>query len=109
MKISEEQLLQSGFTCNDLQKLKRYLVKKELTLDMVVSDLSRRFQAAVCLTIGIVAIFIAILLLASRENIISTGIAMIFALLVVWFFQPPILAWKSWCFRKKCLSGKIHP
>lgn len=109
MAINEEKLLQSGFTPSDLQKLKRYLVKNELTLDMVVSDLSRRFQAAILLTAGIMAIFIAILFLASKENVISSGIAIFFVLLIVWFFQPPVLAWKSWNFRKKQFSGKKYP
>lgn len=101
MKISEEKLLQSGFTPAELQKLKRYLIKGELTLEMAISDLSRRFLAALWLTSGLVVVYVITLFLASRENIISLGVAMLFALLVIWFFQPPVLAYKSWAFRKK--------
>ncbi|WP_034949236.1 hypothetical protein [Erwinia oleae] len=105
MNISEEKLLRSGFTGAELQKLRRYLVKNELTLDMVINDLSKRFQAAFWLTVGILVVYTVTLFLASKENIISLGIALLVALLITWFFQPPVLAYKSWAFRRKMLNG----
>ncbi len=105
MKVSEEKLLQSGFTGAELQKLKRYLVKDELSLAMVINDLSKRFLAALWLTVGIILVYIVTLFVASKENIISLGIALLVALLITWFFQPPVLAYKSWAFRRKMLNG----
>lgn len=105
MNISEEKLLQSGFSDAELQKLRRYLVKNELTLDRVINDLSKRFQAAFWLTAGIILLYTVTLFLASKENIISSGIALLVALLITWFFQPPVLAYKSWAFRRKMLNG----
>lgn len=46
MSITEAKLLASGFTSSDLQKLRKYITKDALSLDMVISDLSRRFNAA---------------------------------------------------------------
>ena len=105
MNVSEEKLLQSGFSDAELQKLRCYLVKNELTLDKVINELSKRFQAAFWLTVGMLLLYTVTLFFASKENIISLGIALLVALLITWFFQPPVLAYKSWAFRKKMLNG----
>lgn len=101
MATNEQTLLDSGFTQKDVLKLNRYQRNNQLTLDNVISDLSKRFQSALLLTSGLVLIYIITLFIASRENIISMGIALIVALAITWFFQPPVLAWKSWQFHKK--------
>lgn len=101
MTINEQTLLNSGFTQKDVLKLNRYQKNNQLTLDKVISDLSKRFQSALLLTSGLLLVYIITLFIASRENIISMGIALLVALAITWFFQPPVLAWKSWQFRKK--------
>jgi hypothetical protein len=105
MSINEDELLQAGFTPEDLQKLKKYIIKDELTLGMVIGDLSKRFQAALILTFGIIVIFILTLFLASQEGIISMGIALLAGLVIIWVLQPPVLSYKSWIFRKKIING----
>ncbi|GAA3612370.1 hypothetical protein GCM10023078_44110 [Gibbsiella greigii] len=105
MIVSEEALLKSGFTHTDLKKLKNYLIKNELTLDLVIGDLSKRFQAAIGLTAAILVAYAFVLTMASRENVISVGIALLVALAIIWFFQPPILAYKAWTFRRKYNRG----
>jgi len=96
MAITEEKLLESGFTPADVQKLRKYIIKGELPLDMVISDLSKRFKAALLLTLFLIIVYLIVCSVASRENIISLGIAMGIALLIIWFFQPPLLAYKAW-------------
>lgn len=101
MAITEEKLLASGFTSSDLQRLHKYIIKGTLSLDMVVSDLSKRFNAALLLTLFLAAVYLIVFFVASKENVISLGVAMIIALLIIWFFQPPFLSYKAWKFKKK--------
>lgn len=108
MIVSEEALLRSGFTHTDLKKLKNYLIKDELTLDIVIGDLSKRFQAVIGLIATILVVYALVLTLASRENVISVGIALLVALVIIWFFQPPILAYKAWIFRRKYNKGTAN-
>ncbi|HEG1828959.1 TPA: hypothetical protein SCR59_003609 [Enterobacter cloacae] len=72
-----------------------------LSLGMVLSDLSRRFNAALLLTILLAAAYLIVLIIASRENVVSTGVAMLIALFIIWFFQPPFLSYKAWKIKKK--------
>ncbi|QCC92211.1 hypothetical protein E7735_15275 [Enterobacter cloacae] len=101
MSITEAKLLASGFTSSELQKLRKYITKDALSLDMVLSDLSRRFNAALLLTILLAAVYLIVLIIASRENVVSTGVAMLIALFIIWFFQPPFLSYKAWKIKKK--------
>ena len=101
MTITEEKLLASGFTSSDLQKLRKYIIKDTLSLDMVISDLSRRFHSAILLTILLAAVYLIVFCIASKENVISMGIAMLIGLFIIWFFQPPLLSYKAWKFKKK--------
>lgn len=68
MSITEAKLLASGFTSSDLQKLRKYITKDALSLDMVIFDLSRRFNAALLLTILLAAVYLIVLIIASREK-----------------------------------------
>ncbi|HAG2882661.1 TPA: hypothetical protein G8051_004732 [Salmonella enterica] len=101
MAITEEKLLASGFTSSEIQTLRKYIIKGTLSLDMVISDLSKRFNAALLLTLLLAAVYLIIFSVASKENVISMGIAMAIALLIIWFFQPPLLSYKAWKFQKK--------
>lgn len=101
MSITEAKLLASGFTSSDLQKLRKYITKDALSLDMVISDLSRRFNAALLLTILLVAVYLIVIIIASRENVVSTGVAMLIALFIICFLQPPFLSYKAWKIKKK--------
>ncbi|MBO1811544.1 hypothetical protein J4G53_25265 [Serratia ureilytica] len=101
MVITEEKLLASGFTPADVQKLRKYIIKGELPLDMVISDLSKRFKAALLLTPFLIIVYLIACSVASKENIISLGVAMGIALLIIWFFQPPLLAYKAWRLKRK--------
>lgn len=100
MAITEEKLLASGFTSSDLQALRKYIIKDTLSLDMVISDLSKRFNAALLLTIFLAAAYLIVFSTASKENVISMSIAMLIALFIIWFFQPPFLSYKAWKFKK---------
>ena len=68
-------------------------------------DLAKRFKAALLLTLLLAVVYLIALFVASKENVISLGIAMLIALLIIWFFQPPLLAWKAWKIKKKFLQG----
>ncbi|WP_297203624.1 hypothetical protein [uncultured Pluralibacter sp.] len=104
MTITEEKLLALGFTPADLQSLHRYSVKGVLSLEMVISDLAKRFNAALLLTFFLAAVYLLTFFIASTENVISLGIAMLIALLIIWFFQPPLLSYKAWKAKRKLLQ-----
>lgn len=101
MTITEEKLLAAGFTSSDLQTLRKYIIKDTLSLDIVISDLSKRFNAALLLTLLLAAAYLIVFSIASKENVISMGIAMLIALFIIWFFQPPYLSYKAWKFKRK--------
>ncbi|EMH4163890.1 hypothetical protein RJ498_003188 [Pluralibacter gergoviae] len=105
MTITEGRLLASGFTPADLRYLRKHCIKDVLSLERVILDLAKRFKAALLLTLLLAAVYLIALFVASRENVISLGIAMLIALLIIWFFQPPLLAWKAWKIKKKFLQG----
>lgn len=101
MAITEEKLLASGFTLSDLKTLRKYIIKNTLSLEMVISDLSKRFNAALLLSLLLAVAYLIVFSTQSKENVISMGIAMLIALFVIWFFQPPFLSYKAWKFKKK--------
>lgn len=67
MKVSEETLLESGFSHSELQKIKSNVDNFGGTLDEVILDLARRFNVAKWITI--VALIILIL-----TSVLSTKI-----------------------------------
>ena len=90
MAITEEALLRSGFTKEELQKLKLYGDTQHSTLDILLPALS------VVLTV----LFILAVCFASRENIISSGIAVVFIFGIFCWMTPLKLTYKAWRFKQ---------
>jgi hypothetical protein len=100
MDVTEEALLRSGFTIAELQKIKNNVESYGGTLDEAIHDLSRRFNtllwvAGVCFFILILLIF-----LSSSSKAFAWGLAIIIGIPIMTFAQPPLLAYKSWRYRK---------
>jgi membrane protein YdbS with pleckstrin-like domain len=100
MSINEDELLQAGFTPEDVQKLKNPIANYSSTLESVVDGLANRFTASILITLGAAVVFIMALLLGSRVHVISGGVGILFALLIVWLMIPKKLAYKAWRFKK---------
>lgn len=100
MAITEEALLRSGFTKEELQKLKRYVDTQRSTLDILLPALSNRFRGSVLLSLVLTVLFILAICFASRENIISSGVAVLFIFGIFCWMTPLKLAYKAWRFKR---------
>lgn len=108
MNNIETQLLESGFTVKELAYLNRNISRYGSSLLEVVLELGKRFIMVLFLTAVVALIFLA-LLFAEHYNIVSGGISLFIVLVIVWFFQPPVITYKAWRYRKKYISsGQTH-
>ncbi|WP_286866772.1 MULTISPECIES: hypothetical protein [Pantoea] len=107
MNEFEQELYNNGFSAKDIGKLKSIIKKDESkkdTLQSLVIDLSKRFWGGVIalvilLLIGLDGIFNAV-----ASNAIPYIIVLTFAFLVVYFFTPLKLTWKSYKFVRRIRS-----
>ncbi len=101
----EKELIESGFAAKELCYLKKNIARYGSSLQSVVMELSNRFRVVVGITLGAALIFIALIAFATRYNIISGGVLLVTGLLIVWFFQPPVITYKLWRFQ----TQRINP
>lgn len=105
----ETQLLEAGFTVKEIAYLNRNINRYGSSLLEVVLDLGKRFILVLCITAAVALIFLALLFFAEQYNIVSGGISLFIVLMIVWFFQPPLITYKAWRYRKKYISsGQTH-
>ncbi|MBW4203359.1 hypothetical protein JW319_18500 [Enterobacter cloacae subsp. cloacae] len=104
MSNIETQLLDAGFTGRELAYLNRNISRYGSSLLEVVLELGKRFIMVLCITAAVALIFLALLFSAEQYNVISGGISLFIVLMIVWFFQPPIITYKAWRYRKKYIS-----
>ena len=93
-------LLKSGFTNEELRKLKRYVDTQSTTLDILLPALSNRFKGIVILSAILIVLFILAVCFASPENIISSGVAVLFIFSIFCWMTPLKLTYKAWRFKK---------
>ncbi|MEH5416068.1 hypothetical protein PO568_10525 [Enterobacter cloacae] len=98
MKVTDETLLNSGFTPSDLQKMKNNVESYGGTLGNAIKDLATRFVLTVWVVSGCLAVFIFLMIFASEESVFSSGIGLSCGIAVAIIIQPPLLAYKSWRF-----------
>lgn len=96
MAITEDALIRAGFTQEELKKLKRYADSQRSTLDILLPALSNRFKGTVILSVILMVLFILAVCFASRENIISSGVAVLFIFGIFCWVTPLKLAYKAW-------------
>jgi len=101
----EKDLIESGFTARELYYLNKNIERYGSSLQNVVIELGKRFKVVLGITLGVTLMFIALLAFAARHNIISGGISLVIVLLITWFFQPPVITYKAWRFKKQRLSS----
>lgn len=101
MAITEEALSKSGFTTKDIQKLRNNSANYGSTVDVIVSDLAKRFLINVWVTFGVVLVCLIALILGSVDSALSGVFAGLFVLAIGWLTVPTGLAYKSWRFRKR--------
>lgn len=101
MVITEEALSKSGFTAKEIQKLRNNSANYGSTVDIIVSDLAKRFLINVWVTFGFFFVCLIALILGSVDSALSGVFAGLFVLAIGWLTVPASLAYKSWRFRKQ--------
>lgn len=96
MKVSEDNLLRSGFTPRELGKIKSNTQRFGDTLNEAIGDLARRFIIATGCISFCLAVFVLLLAFGSSESIFSGGIGLACGAVIAAFSQPPVLAYKAW-------------
>lgn len=96
MKVNETNLLKSGFSSIDIQKIKNNAENYGDSIGDTIQDLANRFRIVLWIFLGCMVIFIYTILSSSQVYIISTGIGLLITMLIVIFVQPPVLSYKSW-------------
>lgn len=100
MKVSEETLLESGFSHSDLQKVKSNVDNFGRTLDEVILDLEKRFNVAKWITIVALVILILTSVLSTKNNTLSLAFSLIVGLPFIWYLTPAKLTFKAWRYKK---------
>lgn len=96
MKVNEANLLKSGFSSIDIQKIKNNTKNFGGSIGDTIQDLANRFSIVLWVFFGCMVVFICTILSSSQTYIISTGIGLLITMLIVIFVQPPVLSYKSW-------------
>lgn len=100
MAITEEALFRSGFTEEELQKLRHYVDTQRSTFDILLPALANRFKGIGILSGMLMVLFILAVCFASPENIISLGVAVLFIVVIFCWMTPLKLAFKAWRFKR---------
>ena len=96
MKVSEETLLESGFSPADVLKIKSNVENFGGTLDEAIQDLAKRFNVAKWITLVAFVILTLTSLLSTKNNTLSLAFALMAGLPLIWYLTPTRLAFKAW-------------
>lgn len=100
MKVNEANLLKSGFSSLDIQKIKNNTENYGGSMSDTIEDLANRFVIAMFVVVGCLAVFVLLVLFGSTESLFAGSIGLLCAIAVAIFVQPPMLAYKSWRYKK---------
>lgn len=98
--VSEEKLLSSGFSRTEIQKIKSNVDSYGGTLSEAIHDLANRFIIAICVVACCLAVFILLALFGPADYIFGGSIGLLCGIAVAVFIQPPLLAYKSWRYKR---------
>lgn len=98
MEFSVESLLESGFTKRELRYIYNNIYSFGGTLEEVVRDLSKRFKILIFILSFIFLSFVISLFFSSHDRVVSYGIGLMIASIILVFMQPPVISFKCWRF-----------
>lgn len=96
MSVSETALLDSGFSHDDLQKIKSNVEHYGGTLEEAINDLARRFRSLLWVTGVCIVVFLLLLAFSSPIKVMAGGLAIVFGITIMSFAQPLVISYKSW-------------
>lgn len=101
MGITEDSLLQSGFTCKEIQILKNNIDSFGGDFDVVIRDLAKRFKTLIFILFFFLLSLVVLATYSSTGKLISGGIGLLITSMILIFIQPPVISYKSWQFCRK--------
>lgn len=105
MDFSKEQLLASGFTAKEIQKLQNNVDNFGGTFEDIVRDLAKRFKIFLWVFCCCITFFLFLLYSKSDDfgYVFGGGISLLIAVFIIGFSQPPVISFKCWRF---CSANK---
>lgn len=100
MKVNDANLLESGFSSIDIQKIKNNTENYGGSVDDTIQDLANRFVIAIFVVAGCLVVFVLLVLFGSAESLFAGSVGLLCGIAVAIFIQPPVLAYKSWRYRR---------
>ncbi|WP_241606790.1 hypothetical protein [Rosenbergiella epipactidis] len=100
MKVSETALLESGFSHDELQKIKNNVENYGGTLEDAISDLARRFSSLLWVTGVCIVVFLLLIAFSSPVKVMAGGLAIVLGITIMSFAQPIVISYKSWRYLK---------
>ncbi|MCL2897000.1 hypothetical protein [Brenneria tiliae] len=97
----DKALLRSGFTPDDVKKLKNAAANYGDPIESVIDVLSRRFRGMLYITIVLLIIWVLIIAFDSQTSALSFGIAFIFVLGIFTLVIPLKLGYKAWRYQRR--------
>lgn len=101
MKVTEEALRESGFSCRELQIIKENIEVYGGDLEEAIQYLARYFRVVLWIFYGCMTLFIWICIADDQSYIISAGIGLLISMAFIVCAQPPDLTYKSWRYWRK--------
>lgn len=101
MKVTEEALLASGFSSQEVQRIKHNIKIYGGDLEEAIQELRTIFRTMLWILIICVAVFICVCIFKEQRAIVAAGISLLAVIPVIIFVQPPVLAYKSWRYWRK--------
>jgi len=100
MKVNDANLLESGFSSLDIQRIKNNTENYGGSVGDTIQDLANRFVIAIFVVAGCLVVFVLLVLFGSAESLFAGSVGLLCGIAVAIFIQPPVLAYKSWRYRR---------
>lgn len=100
MKVNDANLLESGFSSLDIQRIKNNTENYGGSVGDTIQDLANRFVIAIIVVAGCLVVFVLLVLFSTAESLFAGSVGLLCGIAVAIFIQPPVLAYKSWRYRR---------
>ncbi len=107
MPLQDDELLQSGFTRKDIEKIKSHQARGD-SQDTVLKELSNHFRALTWIAAGMMVVILLTIIFGSVTHVISIVIASFFLLIILVCVMPVGLGYKSWKLRRSHFTNSDY-